>query len=80
MNKLITTTGGIIRRVLGKPACPFLRKNPVSHSAMSKRLYSGSGGFGICMGRGFCKRTNSGLFVEKVGARNFSVNFIGRGL
>jgi len=71
MNSLLKQLGGHVEATLGKPACPFLRKNSASPSLKYKRTYSGRGGS--------CMKTNSGLFVEKVGRRNFSVNFIGNG-
>jgi len=71
MSNLLKQLGGYVEATLGKPACPFLLKNPPSPYHTSKRAYSGR--------RGDCMKTNSGLFVEKVGRRNFSVNFIGNG-
>ena len=50
---------------------------PVPDGAIVKR---GSGYCSTYSGRrGDCMKTESGLFVEKVGRRNFSVNFIGTG-
>jgi len=67
MIKLIKTTGGIMQTVLGKPACPFLGKNPVPHVTISKR------------GGGIDSSCSSGR-VGKVGrAAKFSENFIGAG-
>jgi hypothetical protein len=60
-----------MQTVLGEQPCPILGKNSASPSLKYKRAYSGRGGS--------CMKTNSGLFVEKVGRRNFSVNFIGTG-
>ena len=69
-----------MQTVLGKPACPFSVKNPLTPSAKRKRRFLESrSNLDIRRGGGFCRRTVSGLFVEKVGAKNFSINFIGTG-
>jgi hypothetical protein len=87
MNSLLIKAGGFMDASLGKQPYPNLLKNPLSHSSKSKRRFNRFADLKFSIfknaivnrGGGYCKRTKSGLFVEKVGRRNFSVNFIGIG-
>jgi len=71
MIKLSMKGGGIMKAVLGKRPHPFLLKNSVTHSSVSKRS--------VFDGGGSCGSFRLGK-VGKVGRDgNFSVNFIGSG-
>lgn len=73
MIKLSTKGGGSYRPVLGKPACPFLLKNSVIGSRVSKRrVRKISGG-------GYCARTSLDNWIKSCEDAEFYEIFLGSG-